>query len=104
MKARFQIRGHILGLVLGLAGAALNLGYMRYFENQASGGAKVTLLVTAKPVLRGAPITADMLGAREVPQAYVDERAIRAADKDRILGLRATNNIPVAQIVQWTDT
>ncbi len=44
-----------------------------------------------------------MLGTRDVPQAYVDDRAIRASDREKILGLKATNTIPVAQTIIWPD-
>src|ERR1700730_18460764 len=43
-----------------------------------------------------------MFGVREIPHAYLDERAIRANDKEKVLGLVATTNIPVEQTIVWT--
>jgi pilus assembly protein CpaB len=98
-----KIRPVFLGLLAGIAGVVLLILYMRRFEEDASGGRKVDLLVTVVPIQRGRPIADEMLGTREVPLAYVDDRAIRAVDKDKILGLRATTNVPVQQTITWMD-
>jgi pilus assembly protein CpaB len=98
-----KIRPVFLGLLAGIAGVVLLMLYMRRFEEDASGGRKVELLYTNAPIVRGKPITDEMLSAREVPLAYVDDRAIRAADKEKILGLRATTNVPVQQTITWMD-
>jgi pilus assembly protein CpaB len=98
-----KLRPVFLGLLAGVAGVVLLVLYLKRFEEDASGGRKLDLLVAVSPITRGKPITDDMLGVREVPLAYVDERAIRAADKEKIIGLRATTNVPVEQTVTWTD-
>jgi pilus assembly protein CpaB len=98
-----KIRPVFFGLFAGVAGVVLLLLYMRRFEQDASGGRRIELLVAVAPIERGRPILEPMLGVREVPQAYVDDRAIRASDKGKIVGLRATTNIPVAQTIIWTD-
>src|SRR5580700_3524544 len=98
-----KVKPVFLGLVAGVAGIVLLLLYMRRFEQDASGGRRVELLVAVQPIQRGKAVVDDMLGTREIPQAYVDDRSIRASDKTKILGLRATMNIPVEQTLQWTD-
>jgi len=98
-----KLRPVFFGLFAGIAGVVLLVLYMRRFEEDASGGRRIALLVAASPIDRGKLLTPDMLGTREVPQAYVDDRAIRASDRDKIVGLRATNTIPVAQTIIWPD-
>src|SRR5579859_2280471 len=98
-----KIRPIFFGLFAGIAGLVLMYMYMRRFEEDASGGRRVDLLVAVAPIQRGKPIAEDTLGTRQVPQAYVDDRAIRAGDKEKIVGLRATTNIPVQQTITWTD-
>ncbi|MGO8998628.1 MAG: Flp pilus assembly protein CpaB [Polyangiaceae bacterium] len=98
-----KIRPVFLGLLAGIAGVVLLVLYMKRFEDDASGGRKIDLLVAIAPIQRGKPIADEMLGTREVPLAYVDDRAIRASEKDKILGLRATSNVPVEQTITWTD-
>lgn len=91
------------GLLFGGIGIALLVLYMQRFEQEASGGAKIELLVAVAPIQRGKPVTADMLGTRSVPQAYVDDREIRATDKEKVLNLKAVSNVPVLQTLAWTD-
>jgi pilus assembly protein CpaB len=98
-----KIRPLLLGVAVALLGVVLQYLYMRRFEAEASGGAKIELLVAAQPIERGNPITKEMVGVREVPQAYVDDRAIRAVDREKILGLIAASNVPVLQTLAWTD-
>lgn len=98
-----KLRPILFGVLAALLGVVLQVLYMRRFEQEASGGAKVDLLVAAQPIERGKPITADMLGVRSVPQAYVDDRAVRAADRDKVLNLRAVSKVPVLQTLAWTD-
>jgi len=93
----------LIGLALAATGVMLQLLYMHRFEAEVSGGPKVALLVAATPIERGAKLTAEMLAERAVPQAYVDERAIRASDRDQILNLRAASTVPVLQTLTWTD-
>jgi pilus assembly protein CpaB len=93
----------LIGVALALLGVALQAVYMRRFEEQASGGAKIELLVAAQPIERGKKITAEMLAVRAVPQAYVDDRAVRAVDRDKVLNLRAASKVPVLQTLAWTD-
>jgi pilus assembly protein CpaB len=92
-----------LGLLAGIGGVVLLVMYMRRFEEDVAGGRRVSLLVAAAPIVRGKPFTSEMLGTRDVPIAYADDREIRASEKDKILGLRATTNVPVEQTISWTD-
>jgi len=98
-----KARAIFVGLLVAGLGVALLALYMRKFEIDASGGAKVELLVAVSPIVRGKEVTAAMLGTRQVPQAYVDERSIRASERDKVLNLRSVSNIPVLQTLVWTD-
>jgi pilus assembly protein CpaB len=98
-----KLRPLLFGVIVALLGVVLQIVYMRRFEEEASGGAKVDLLVAAQPIERGKPVTAEMLGVRSIPQAYVDDRAIRAADRDKILNLQTTTKVSALQTLAWTD-
>ncbi|HEY2514076.1 MAG TPA: Flp pilus assembly protein CpaB [Polyangiaceae bacterium] len=98
-----KMRPAFIGLLAGIAGVVLLVLYMKRFEDDASGGRSVALLVAVSPISRGKPITDDMLGSREVPAKYADDRAIRASEREKITGLRATSTIPVQQTLMWTD-
>jgi pilus assembly protein CpaB len=98
-----KLRPVFFGLLIAGVGVALLALYMHRFEQEVSGGSRISLLVAVSPIERGKPITADMLGTRSVPQAYVDDREIRASEKERVLSLHAVNNVPVLQTLAWSD-
>src|SRR5579871_2724107 len=93
----------LFGVLVAVLGVVLQIVYMRRYEEEASGGERVELLVAAEPIERGKQITGDMLGVRSVPRAYVDDRAIRASDREKVLNLRAVSKVPVLQTLAWTD-
>ena len=93
----------LLGGALAVIGLGLQIAYVRRFEAEASGGPRVQLLAAARTIERGTKVTADLLTERSVPQAYVDDRAIRASERDSILELRAVSTVPVQQTLVWTD-
>lgn len=94
-------------LLVALACAALAVGlfvlYIKRYEQEASGGERVRLLVALHPLERGQQVTEDALGVREVPQAYVEDRSVRAADKAKILGLRVGSLVQAQETLLWTD-
>jgi pilus assembly protein CpaB len=98
-----RARPVLIGVVFALVGVGLLILYLRRYEQEVSGGKRVELLVAVVPIERGTPVTDQMLGTRQVPQAYVDDRAIRATDRDKVLNLRAAAAVPVLQTLAWTD-
>lgn len=96
-------RALFIAVLVGILGAVLLVLYQRRFELEASGGEKVKLLMAVKKIERGKPITDDLITTREIPLAYVDERAIRESEKNKILGLKVGNTVKEAQLVLWTD-
>jgi len=96
-------RALVIALVVALMGAALLAVYMRRFEQEASGGETIQLLTALKPIQGGSLITDDMLATRGVPRAYVEDRAILARDREKIVGLRMGQTIQAQQTLMWTD-
>jgi pilus assembly protein CpaB len=96
-------RALLIAVVVGIVGVFLMLLYQRRFEVEASGGEKVKLLMVVKRLERGKPITDDMIATREVPIAYVDDRSIREADKNRILGIRVGATVKEQNLLLWSD-
>ncbi len=96
-------RALFIALVVGILGVFLLLLYQRRFEAEASGGEKVKLLIALKQIDRGKPITEDAVATREVPQAYVEERAIKELDKSKIMNLKVGNTVKAQQTLMWTD-
>jgi pilus assembly protein CpaB len=93
----------MLGLVLGLLGIAMFLLYVRRFEEERAGGEPIQIVVATRPIARGAPVTEEMLALRTVPLAYVEDRSVKAAEHDKIIGLRSIHPVSVGEALMWTD-
>ncbi|MET0793502.1 MAG: Flp pilus assembly protein CpaB [Polyangiaceae bacterium] len=96
-------RAMFVAAALALAGITLLFVYMKRFERDMSGGDQVELLAAVKPIKRGTVITDEMLTARDVPIAYVESRAIKAAERSKVVGLQSANEIAPQETVMWTD-
>ncbi len=94
-----------LGIALGFGAVFVGLTewYFTRYEREASGGAKVRLLIAVKPMERGKPITEDQLATHEVPIAYLEPRAIRDTERSKIVGLRIGTTVQPGQGLLWTD-
>ena len=78
--------------------------YQRKFETEVSGGGKIKVLMAIRPIERGQPINDDALGVREVPQAYVEDRAIKDLERTKVLGLRVAVGVQPQQTLMWTKS
>jgi pilus assembly protein CpaB len=96
-------RALFIALVFTILGVILLVFYQQRFIAEASGGEKIKLLIAIKPIEHGKVITEDLLATREVPLAYVEDRAIKEVEKAKILGLRVGNTVQAQQTLMWTD-
>ncbi len=93
----------LVSLALGLTGAGLLFLYLHRFEKEVSGGDRVQLLSVVKPLESGELVTDDVLSVIEVPRAYVEQRAVRAQDRSKVVGIRTDNALDPQDTLQWTD-
>jgi pilus assembly protein CpaB len=96
-------RALLVALACAAAAVSLFVLYLKQYEREASGGEPVRVLVVLRALEAGAQITEDALGSKDVPQAYVEDRAIRETDKNRVLGLRVGGLVQAQQTLMWTD-
>lgn len=96
-----------VALIAALGAALLGLGmlwlYMQRFEAEVSGGPDVALVMATQDIPLGATLTDEMLGIRNLPASYVEERHIRAADAQRIIGVRVSMGVKANESLLWTD-
>ncbi len=86
----------ILGVVmLGL--------YMQRFEDEASGGEPILVLTAVQDIPLGVALTVDMIVARELPAAYLEDRHITVADQERVLGVRVVGGVRAGESILWSD-
>ncbi len=96
-------RALVIAIIISLVGATLLAIYLRRFEEEASGGEPVKLLVAVKPIEAGAQITDEMLATRAVPRAYVEDRAVLETERAKVIGLRVGHTVQAQQTLMWTD-
>lgn len=77
--------------------------YMQRFEEEASGGPPVMVLIATRDIPLGIAVTEDMLGSHPLPQSYVEDRHIPASEAARILGVRVTSGVKGGESLLWTD-
>ncbi len=93
----------LAALVMALAGTALLLLYKERLEAEASGGAPVGVLMAVKDVPLGTVLTDEMLGVRQLPESYVEQRHIRVADANRVVGVRVSMEVKANESILWSD-
>jgi pilus assembly protein CpaB len=93
----------IAAAICGVAGLVMLLLYMQRFEEEASGGPPVAVLVARREIPLGAAITEELLGTRAIPQSYVEDRHIPASEAPRIIGVRVTSGVRADESLLWTD-
>lgn len=94
-----------IAISVAAAIAALGLGhlYLQRLESEVSGGERVAIIVAAEDIAIGELLKKDQLAIREIPQAYVEDRHVRAKDQKDIVGARASAALKANESVLWTD-
>jgi pilus assembly protein CpaB len=92
-----------ISVLLAVTGIGLLLLYLRRYETEVSGGQRVQLLAAITPIPRGTVLTQEMLGIREVPVSYVEQRAVKAAELSKVRGIRTAIDLDPQDSLLWTD-
>lgn len=93
---------HIALVCATLATLLLAL-YLRRYERELSGGERVPVLALRKSVARGELLSDEALAVREIPMAYLEARAVRAAERSKVLGLPVAVPLEPAHGLLWSD-
>lgn len=93
----------LAALVVAALGTLLLVLYLKRFEDEKSGGEPVKVLVVTKALAAGAKVTEEVLSVRAIPIAYVDDRSVKAAERDKIVGLRTRASLDVHDPLLWND-
>ncbi|HET8939293.1 MAG TPA: Flp pilus assembly protein CpaB [Polyangiales bacterium] len=93
----------VIAIALATAGMLLLWLYLQRYEAETSGGERVRLLTLLRAVPRGTVLTEQMLGVREVPISYVEARAVKAAELNKVRGIRTAMDLDPQDTLQWSD-
>lgn len=90
------------GLVVAAISFVLLFFYLRRDDAEAS--VTIDVLVVRQDLASGEPVRAEALVIRQLPTAaYIEDRHVRASDRERILGIRTTQGVQANQALLWTD-
>ena len=93
----------IAAIACAVAGLVILFLYMQRFEEEASGGPAIMVVVATRDIPLGTALSQDMLGTRPLPQSYVEDRHIPASEAQRIIGVRVTSGVRGGESLLWTD-
>jgi len=93
----------LVAFVTAAVGGACLFMYMKRFEAETSGGEKVGVLIATRELKLGEKLDKSALGVRPLPQAYLEQRHIRVADLDAVLGAQLTMSVHANEAVLWSD-
>lgn len=93
----------LAAIAAAVAGLVMLFLYMQRFEDEASGGTPIRVLTAVSDIPLGTAVDQSMLGTRELPEAYREDRHILAEDVDRIIGVRVTAGVRGGESLLWTD-
>lgn len=88
----------VAGVTIALFGL-----YMKKFELDAEGGSPLEVVMVTSDVPLGQPLSTGALGTRSLPEAFVQDRHILAADRERVVGIRASTQLRANQTLLWSD-
>jgi pilus assembly protein CpaB len=93
----------LIALVLAVLGSVCLFMYMRRFEAETSGGPKIDILIATRDIPIGVNVQRGMLGLRQLPQAYIEQRHIVVGDMDRVIGARMSMAVHANEAILWSD-
>jgi pilus assembly protein CpaB len=99
-KAR---RALVWSLASGVLSAVLALVFFERYEQELAGGERVLILRARKPIARGEALSDDALVTASVPSSYLEGRAVRAADRGKVRGLRIASALETEDALLWSD-
>jgi Flp pilus assembly protein CpaB len=96
-------RSLVAAAVSTVLGMVLLQIHERRLVAEISGGDPVAVVTLLRDLPTGASLEADALGVRAVPEAYVERRAVRETDLDKVLGLKVALALRASESLLWTD-
>lgn len=88
---------------VAIVGIVMLFLYMERFEEEASGGAPVAVLIATQDIPLGSSLAASMVAVHEIPTAYIEDRHVLSTDHDRVMGVRVVSTVRAGESLLWTD-
>jgi|GEM_PF-661650 len=92
-----------IAAVCAAAGCAVLWVYIQRFQAAAAGGQQIPVLTVKREIGVGERISAADLAVRRLPEAYLEDRHVRATDREAVVGVRVANRLRPDETVLWSD-
>lgn len=102
-KVQSARRAMLVAVVAGVLCAGLLALYLDRYERETSGGERIAILRAVKPIERGALLSDEHLVEASVPASYLEARAVRAAERAKVVGIRLANGLDTQDALLWSD-
>lgn len=93
----------VIVVVLSALAAGLNVHVLSAQQEELRGGELVSVLAVARTIPPGRQLVASDLAKRQVPRAYLDERAVSIDEESAALGATAAVELRSGQVLLWSD-
>lgn len=93
----------IAAVVVALIGAGLLYLYKQRYEDEASGGEKIAVMVAASDLTLGDILESDKIAIRGIPATYIENRHIRDFSVQSVMGVRIRGRIKAGETILWSD-
>ncbi len=93
----------LVGALMAAAGLLFFRMHTESFREAVTGGREVSILIAAQDIRQGEPLTRNALAAKTLPEAYLEERHVRLADFESVLGARTDRAIPRGTALRTND-
>jgi pilus assembly protein CpaB len=98
-----RIRPILIASIVAIVGAIILYNYVVRFDAEASGGTRVQVLWMNRPQEAGSVLKDENLSVTDIPIAYLEPRSVRAADRERVVGLRLPQALKQHALLLWSD-
>jgi pilus assembly protein CpaB len=85
-----------------LSAAALHI-YLARFEQERAGGQLLKVVMVTRDVEPGDLLADADLATKQLPERFVEERHVRGADRELVVGARCSAALAAGSAVTWTD-
>lgn len=93
----------ILAAGLAIIAAAGNLAYLNAQEAHHRGGELVPVVAVARQLVAGQVIAEQDIVVRQIPRAYLDERAVQVKNRSTVVGAVTAVDLNPGQVLLWSD-
>jgi Flp pilus assembly protein CpaB len=93
----------LAGIAIAILGGVLYSLHLKHYESRVQGGETIPIVVVIAQVREHAGLTRSVLGYKDVPRRFVEDRHVRANQIDLVLGVPSSRELQPGAWLNWDD-